>query len=124
MARAAGATLALAMTTLALALAASPAGAQIVYAHGGDLWVMNDDGTGQRPLLTAAQDGGAAIDYNNGGDQPDSEQPGGTGVAFVAPPAGTCGSSTSNCPGIYTLVGGTVRRLTAASAPCGGGGVT
>lgn len=121
--RAAGAALALAVTMLALALAASPAGAQIVYAHGGDLWVMNDDGSGQRPLLTAAQNSGAAIDYNNGGDQPVSVQPGGTGVAFVAPPAGSCGSSTSNCPGIYTLVGGTVRRLTAASAPCGGGGV-
>jgi hypothetical protein len=106
------------VVVLLLALPAAAQAGQIVYAHGGDLWVMNDDGTGQRPLVTSAQ-AGVAIDYANPGDQPVSVQPGGTGVAFVAPPAGSCGSQASNCPGLYSLVDGKVTRLTAPSAPCG-----
>jgi hypothetical protein len=112
----------LSLAALALAclvLAAPAAAGQIVYSHGGDLWVMNDDGSGQRPLASAAQIGGAIDAGSTADPQPVSVQPGGTGVAFVAPPGGSCGAQTSNCPALYSLVGGRIVRLTAPSSPCG-----
>lgn len=102
-----------------LVLAAPAAAGQIVYSHGGDLWVMNDDGSGQRPLASAAQIGGAIDAGSTADPQPVSVQPGGTGVAFVAPPGASCGLQTSNCPALYSLVGGRIARLTAPSSPCG-----
>ena len=39
---------------LALGAGAAQAG-QIVYRHGSEIWAMNDDGSGQHPLLNASQ---------------------------------------------------------------------
>jgi hypothetical protein len=125
--RAAAGRLALALSWLVLAvlLLAGPARAgQIVYSHGGDLWVMNDDGSGQRPLATAAQIGGAIDAGSTADPQPVSVQPGGTGIAFVAPPGGSCPAATTNCPAMFSLVGGHLDRLTAPSSPCGSALVT
>ena len=109
---------------LALGIAAPAQAGQIVYAHGGDLWAMNDDGSAQRPLLTAAQ-AGAAIDFGSNADpQPVSVQPGGTGVAFVGHPPTNCPAQTSNCPALYSFIGGKLTRLTAASAACGSVGIS
>jgi hypothetical protein len=128
--RAAGARLSLAGACLALIAAvtivlAAPAEAgQIVYSHGGDLWTMNDDGSGQRPLATAAQIGGAIDAGSTADPQPVSIQPGGTGIAFVAPPGGSCPVATTNCPAMFSLIGGHLDRLTAPSSPCGSALVT
>ena len=104
----------------ALSLVAAPARAgQIVYAHGGELWAMNDDGSGQRQLLGAAGGGVSIKSYRGGGDQALSVQPGGTGIAFTGSPGGTCGPQTSNCPALYSLLAGKLTRLTAPSASCG-----
>lgn len=112
--------LSLAAVALACLVPAAPAAAgQIVYSHGGDLWAMNDDGSGQRPLASAAQIGGAIDAGSTADPQPVSVQPGGTGVAFVAPPGGSCVAQQSNCPALYSLVDGRLVRLTAPSAPCG-----
>ena len=57
---------------------ASAAMGQIVYIHGHDLWVMNDDGSGQRPLATAGQVGGNVS--GSGSDFGVGVQPGGTAL--------------------------------------------
>lgn len=51
-------------TLVAIVLLAPALGAlagQIVYTHGNDLWIMGDNGTPQRPLVTAAQVGSAQL---------------------------------------------------------------
>ncbi len=108
---------------LGLGFGAGPALAgQIVYAHGGDLWVMNDNGTGQRPLATASQIGIPVDDADaSAGDQTVSVQPGGTGIAFDTYPSGGC-PNTFNCPALYSLIGGKVTRLTGPQSPCNTGG--
>lgn len=109
--------------TGALALASPAMAGQIVYAHGTDLWVMNDDGSNAHVLATSAQVGGA-IGASSSGDNGVSVQPNGTGVAFSAavPAAGavTC-DGENHCPGLYSLVGGTVTRLTQAASNCATG---
>jgi hypothetical protein len=102
-------------TTLAVGATSAMAG-QIVYQHGGDLWVMNDDGTGQRPLATASQIGGPVTTPD--GNTSVSVQPGGTGVAFAA---GSCPFDTYNCPALYSLLGGKLTRLAPAQTPCSAG---
>lgn len=52
----------LALGTLAAASAFAPAAqAAIVYVRGNDLWVMNDDGSGQQLLRSAASVGAQAL---------------------------------------------------------------
>lgn len=113
------ATLVVLCSTLAVGAGSATAG-QIVYAHGGDLWVMNDNGTGQRPLATASQLG-APLSADNSGDQALSVQPGGTGIALVTMPSNGC-PNTFNCPALYSLIGGQLTRLTGPQSPCNTGG--
>jgi hypothetical protein len=99
--------------------AASFAG-QIVFMHGGSsqsLWVMNDNGTDQRPLITN-QDGISSP------SQPSLAR-GSTNLAFQASapalptltgPEG-CGY---NCVGIYSLLGGKIRRVSPPVVSCAG----
>ena len=109
----------------AIALLAAPslASATIVYRHGGDIWTMNDDGTGAHALMTTAQIPGPGP-WTIGG--PDV-LPGGNAIVFTGTtnayndgpghgPAGGCGL---NCSGTYKLQSGKLTRLTAAPAPCG-----
>jgi hypothetical protein len=96
---------------------------QIVYAHGGDLWAMNDDGSNPHPLFTSSQ-AGVVVDGMTPAHQPVAVQPGGNGIAFVGTSNGSCAATPANCPGVYSLVGGKLTRLTAAPAPCGGGGIS
>jgi hypothetical protein len=110
----------MAAALLATSVATAAAG-QIVYDHGSDIWVMNDDGSNQHALLTLGQVPG----MSSIGD-PNVFPNGGTSLAFSATtlqylqtgngPAGACGI---NCEALYTLVNGVVTRLTAAPAPCG-----
>ena len=54
--RVCGAWLAAICVGVALLASAAPASAgEIVYQHGPDLWIMNENGANQRPLITAAQ---------------------------------------------------------------------
>jgi hypothetical protein len=94
-----------------LAWFAAPACAQIVYTHGNDLWVMNDDGSGAHALLTAAQVGGPITDDTTPAV---AVQPGGTAVAFDAYVPAADGSCSGNCPGVYSLVNGHLARLSPA----------
>jgi len=107
------------------ALAGTAQAGQIVYRHGEEIWAMNDDGSGQHPLLTAAQVPGAPPTSELGG--PDVFPNGGTNIAFegttlayAAPagsgPAGSCGI---DCTGVYVMSGGSIARVTDAPAPCG-----
>ncbi|MBN9624575.1 MAG: hypothetical protein J0H06_16860, partial [Actinobacteria bacterium] len=106
-----------------LAVAATPAAAgQIVYAHGPDIWAMNDDGSGAHPAVTVAQVPGMSsigdpAVFPGGGTSIAFE---GTTLAYLAPvgsgPAGSCGL---NCTGVYTAAGGAVTRVSYAAAPCG-----
>jgi WD40-like Beta Propeller Repeat len=97
---------------------ATPAGAEIIYAHGGRpgavLVAMNDDGSGAHVLLTPAQIPGSPMMINLA--EP-NVFPGGSTLAFQAEtgafiqvngPAGDCGV---NCAATYTLSGGAVNRL-------------
>lgn len=114
----------LAVTAVAL-LTPPVAGATIVYRHDGDIWAMNDDGSGAHALVTAAQMPG--IGPWTIGD-PDVLPGGGTIVftgtteAFHNTGAGPPSACGLNCSGTYKLVNGALTRLTAAPAPCGAPG--
>ncbi len=101
-------------TLVAVLLWFAPAAtAQIVYSHGGSLWVMSDGGTGARELASASEIGG-----NVGTDQGVSVQPGGTGIAFLASVPASDGICSGNCPGVWSLVGGKLTALTPAAYDC------
>jgi hypothetical protein len=119
-------TLLATLAVVASLFGAAPAVAgQIVYTHGHDLWVMNDNGTGQRALVTQAQAGGpigfAPSGANPGSDLGVGVQPGGNGVAFDAEVNGTDGQCATNCPGLYSLLGGKLLRLSGPPSGCGNG---
>jgi hypothetical protein len=105
------------------AFASSAMAGEIVYIHGGDLWAMNDNGTDQHVLLTARQVGGPIGQPDLGqGYSGLSVQPNGTAVVFdanVAVPGCTGYCSTVPDPGLYTLIGGVVKRLSAPLSTCG-----
>ena len=78
-----------------------------------NLWVMNEDGSSQRMLLAQNQNGDGVSSLN----QPNL-LPTGVNLAFQGSgeaPGGGCGV---NCVGVYTLVGGEVRRVSAAVVSC------
>ena len=98
--------LAAAVVVGAIALAApSLAAATIVYRHGGDIWTMNDNGTGAHALVTTAQIPGAGP-WTIGA--PDV-LPGGAVVVFTGttnafndgPGHGPPGGCGLNCSGTY-----------------------
>ncbi len=95
---------------------APAATAQIVYSHGGSLWVMSDSGTGARELASTSEIGG-----NVSTDQGVSVQPGGTGIAFLASVPASDGICSGNCPGVWSLVGGKLTALTPAAYDCAHG---
>jgi hypothetical protein len=114
----------LAAVILCALMFVAPASGQIVYDGGGDsIWVMNDDGTGQRPLVTLGQVPGMGKV-----SQPHVD-PSGTTVVFAAewanasaeggrwsPPAPfACGF---NCTGIYKWSAGAVSRLSPGPSGC------
>jgi len=109
--RACGAWLAAICVGVALLASAAPASAgEIVYQHGSDLWVMNENGSNQRPLITAAQLGANSLESP-------SLDPTSSNLSFQ----GTVYSSflcSDNCPGLYSYVGGTVLRLSPAPLDC------
>lgn len=103
-----------------LALPAQSLAGQIVFQHGSQtagssLWVMNDDGTDQRALIT-----------NQGGISNPAEPslfPDSTNLAFSAdapPLAGYSGAESCgyNCVGIYSVIGGTLRRVSPPVTTC------
>ncbi len=112
------------------AFASSAMAGQIVYLHGGDLWAMNDNGTDQRVLVTAHQVGGtlgvgsfAGAGYNYSGL---SVEPGGTAIVFdaqVGVPGCTGDCSSEPDPGLYTLINGVAKRLSAPLKTCGNAAV-
>jgi hypothetical protein len=119
------ATVAVALCTATVgAVLAMPAGAEIIYAHGGDpgaiLVAMNDDGSGAHTLLTPSQIPGSPIMISLA--EP-NVFPSGSTLAFqaetgafiqVGGPAGDCGV---NCAATYTLSGGTITRLAEPPLP-------
>ncbi len=115
--------LGIALPVLLLVVAAPAAGAgQIVFQHGADIWVMNEDGSGAKPLLTVAQVPGMTsignphVFPNGGADLAFEATTNANNAAIGSGPAGACGLQ---CTGIYTLAGGAVTRITSAPAPCG-----
>jgi hypothetical protein len=105
-------------TVAALAFPAASFGGQVVYLHGGSpqsLWVMNDNGTDQRALIT-----------NQGGISSPSQPslaPNSTNLAFQADAPALAGYSGAegcgyNCTGIYSLIGGTIRRVSPPVVSC------
>ncbi len=103
-------------TILALAIvgamtAITPtARAQVVYEKGDAIWVMNDDGSGQRPLISASQVPSVA-----NLETPDVFQNGGQAVVFEGVgPASECGEY---CGGTYVLSNGSLSRLTPPALP-------
>jgi hypothetical protein len=111
-------------TATAGAALVTPAGAEIIYAHGGDpgaeLIAMNDDGSGAHTLLTPGQIPGSPIMINLA--EP-NVFPGGSTLAFqaetgafiqVGGPAGDCGV---NCAATYTLSSGAITRLAEPPLP-------
>jgi hypothetical protein len=116
-----------AVTGALLAALALPAQgfAQIVFSRttNGDsnLWVMNDNGNNPHSLIADNQYQGIT-----GASQPNL-RPGTTDLAFQANGALPAGSVSANgcginCTGIYTLIGGTIRRISPAVEPCTGSG--
>src|SRR5215831_12264990 len=111
------------LTAIALLTLAAPAGAQIIYDHGLDIWAMNDDGSGQHALVGALTVPGM-VDLGE-----PAVDPNGTTLAFEGewanwniestkwnPDApGACGAT---CEGVYSLTGGTLRRLSPDPIPC------
>jgi hypothetical protein len=96
-----------AATLVAAALAAAPlaSAGQIVYVHnlnpsgtGGDLGVMNDDGSGQRSLITQAQAGATSLSQPNLSPTSDS-------LAFEGETQAPDGTCDTNCISVLTLVG-------------------
>jgi hypothetical protein len=113
----------LSLVVVALSMLALPAqslAGQIVFQHGSQtsgssLYVMNDDGSDQRALIT--NQGGIA---NPGQPNlfPDS-----TNLAFSASAPGLAGYSGAeacgyNCFGIYSVIGGTLRRVSPPVVSC------
>jgi hypothetical protein len=102
----------------ALVAPVSSLAGQIVYQHGGSpqtLREMNDDGTDNRVLITAQ--GGISSP-----SQP-SLAPNSTNLAFqaTAPPlSGFSGAESCgyNCVGIYSLIGGKIRRVSPSVISC------
>jgi hypothetical protein len=106
----------MAATVVTALVAVTPAYAgQIVFDRGDDLYVMNDDGSGARALLTASQAPSTddIIDPSTG--------PVGTRVVFSALRSDgdpvNCGS---NCISVFLLDDGVLKRLSAAPGPTGG----
>ena len=109
----------IAAAVLALAPAVASAGQIVFVRQAGasssetNLWVMNEDGSSQRMLLAQNQNGDAVESLN----QPNL-LPTGVDLAFQGAtglPGGGCGV---NCVGVYTLVGGEVRRISSPVVPC------
>ncbi len=106
-------------------IAPSLASATIVYRHRGDLWTMNDNGSGAHALVTAARMPGAGV-WTIGG--PDV-LPGGNTIVFTGttnanddgPANGPPGGCGLNCSGTYKLRNGVLTRLTPAPVRCGAG---
>jgi hypothetical protein len=92
-----------------LASATSASAGEVVYQHGSDLWVMNENGTNQRPFITAAQAGASTLTSP-------SLDPSSGDLSFDGTPAeGVC---SSNCPGLYSYVGTNLLRLSPAASDC------
>jgi hypothetical protein len=111
-----------AVAALSLAAASTATAGQLVYLHGGDLWTMSDSGGPARALATASQVGGtigSGFGYYDGLAIP----PNGTDIVFNAqvPDTASPGDCSGLCPGLYTLNGGKVSRLTAPAYKCGNG---
>jgi ribosomal protein L28 len=110
------------VVVVALVIAPAAIAGQIAYTHGGDLWAMSDSGSGAHVLLTATKAGGgigADADFPNYTSL--SVQPNGTGIAFDArvPAAGCAATCYAKLdPGLYSLINGTVRRLSGAASVC------
>ncbi len=84
---------------------------EIVYQHGNDLWVMNDNGTGQQPLITAAEVGASSL------SQP-SLDPATDALSFVANTPAPDGVCSAYCDAVYSLVGNTITRLSPPASDC------
>ena len=95
---------------IALLASAVPASAgEIVYQHGNDLWMMNENGANQRPLITAAQAGAGSLSWP-------SLDPGSGDLSFAGTPAeGVC---SAYCPGLYSYVGTSLLRLSPPASDC------
>jgi hypothetical protein len=103
-----------------LALPAQSLAGQIVFqrgvqSSGSSLWVMNDDGSDQRALIT---DQGGIANPAEPNLFPDS-----TDLAFSASAPGLAGFSGAeacgyNCVGIYSVIGGTLRRVSPPVVSC------
>jgi hypothetical protein len=78
---------------------------------------MNDDGSGQRPLLTAAQAGGQ-IGLDAAGDTGVTVEPNGDAIAVDIRVPARGGGCVQNCPGLYSLLDGRLVRLSSPSARC------
>ena len=112
------------LVALTVALTAAPAQAgQVVYERNGEIWLMNDDGSGQRKL--------AGIEHVPGTRELATPTFGVAGpgsanalrVAFTGRQRNTTGSSYCgvNCSGIYLLDDGQISRATGApGGNCGG----
>ena len=94
----------------AMAPGAASAGT-IVYQHANDLWVMNDDGTNQRPLLTAQQVGAASLSWP-------SVDPTSGNLSFVADTPASDGVCSAYCDGVYSLVDNKITRLSPPPSDC------
>src|SRR5580658_8930998 len=103
-----------------LALPAQSLAGQIVFqrgvqSSGSSLWVMNDDGSDQRALIT---DQGGIANPAEPNLFPDS-----TDLAISASAPGLAGFSGAeacgyNCVGIYSVIGGTLRRVSPPVVSC------
>jgi hypothetical protein len=90
---------------------AGTAKAQIVFVRNGAIWAMNDDGSGQRQLIAASQDGNNdPLNYDASLSNPDVFQKGGQAVVFEGVSA--CSAGCYDAVGIYQLASGQVTRLT------------
>jgi hypothetical protein len=106
--------------SLGLLMASSAVAGQIIYAHNpgpysssSNLYVMNDNGSNQRVLIP---------DNTYQGITEATEpylQPGTTNLAFSASDAGPPGGGL-NSVGVYTLLGGTLRRISPPVQGCTG----
>jgi hypothetical protein len=110
--------LAAVVALVGLLLVAPAYAGQIVYAHGNDLWTMNDNGSNPHVLVTQTQVGGKIGFSGGGSDFGVSVQPNGTGVAFDAAVPASDGKCSANCPGLYSLLNGKLLRLSGAPADC------
>jgi hypothetical protein len=94
----------------AAAATAPAAGAQVVFDRGNAIWVMNDDGSGQRQLISASQ-ASSPSDYQAPPTMlmsPDVFQNGGQAVVFQGKNS-SC--ADRYCSGIYLLNSGSASQL-------------